>query len=348
MITPNRGFLFTILSLMILAGIGLPCMADAQASLESVEWVAEGQAEAGGPSAEVEVIDLAKRAGVEKVIGSDDRENVGNTTAYPWRTIGRITGRFSNGDGTETSMRGTGVLIGRKTVLTCGHVIVDQQQWAQGMTFAPGKDGSYEPYGRISVVKKRVPKIYFDQEDADYDLGLLVLETAIGNETGYMKMDAKSTSFFDNAGLSIAGYPGDLGETTELYYAFGHSAGLQGNLILHKVDTASGQSGSPVWVYYQEDDLRQLVGVHVRGSTQRNYAVRITDSYFNWINDYLKENDTVYYDTSGSSSTGSTSSRPGDQNESFLGACAGPALGAFILLGFLGFCLIRPGSPVRR
>ncbi len=298
---------------------------------DAVEWTA-ADAVTPEPTGEVEGIDPGKPAAAAKVIGSDDRENVGNTTVFPWRTIGRITGRFEEG-GKVTVVGGTGVLLGRKTVLTCAHVLVDSGQWAQEVHFAPGKDGSSEPYGKVRAIKKRVMKQYFDNENADYDVGMLILEEAVGHQTDYMWMTSKSTSYFNDAGVNVAGYPSDLGGTKQ-YHAFGSTAGMQGGLIRHHADTYAGQSGSPMWIYDKSAGERWVVAIHVRGGDTTNFAVRISESYFTWINDYLKEHDTVYY-----KSTPNSDSGPGSQQAastggvSFCGPYAPLPLGVLLLLG---------------
>jgi len=325
----------------------MPPIAVGQTVIQSgddVEWVAEDASGSQTDRSDDHVIEIVKAPGPEKVIGSDDRENVDDTTVYPWRTIGEIVGEFPSSDGTTLLRRGTGVLIGTKTVLTCAHVLVKDQQWGENTTFTPGKDGSDEPYGRINVARQKVKSGYWNEEDSNYDIALIVLADAIGEQTDYMRIEIKPTSFFDNAGLNIAGYPVDLGNSQKLYHAFGHSDGVYGNLIRHDADTESGQSGSPVWTYNEGENERRLVGVHISGGESYNYAIRITDSFFEWINDTLKEYDSIHYTTPpGSSDDGGSGGNVGTTGGQGTGPVPGlgcPSAGA---LAFMALTVLASG-----
>jgi len=262
-----------------------------------------------------EILEVDKALGAEKVQGKDDRKYVGNTTEFPWCAVGRIACQY----GSRRIPRGTGVMIGTRTVLTCAHSLLIDGEWVKNVTFAPGQDGDEKPYGEIKVVKKRMKSKYFNEEDRDYDIAMMVLEKPIGKTTGYMWIASKSASYFgEPRGLNTAGYPQDLGGSycVRQYRAYGKSCGLNGTgkLIHHYADSWPGQSGSPVWIYNKDAGERWVVGVHVAGGDSYNSAVRISDYYFNWINEYLKENDTISYkpksSSSGSSSTGGTSKTP--------------------------------------
>lgn len=283
---------------------------------DAVEWIDADHADMGSDGSSPEPIGPDKAAGGAKVLGADDRENVGDTTDWPWRTIGRITAEFPDSENTVLMLRGTGVLIGPRTVLTCAHVLVRSQQWANVVTFTPGLNGEKEPYGTYQIVKRQVPQTYWKTEDSDHDLGLMVLSKSIGYTTGYMTLESMAVASLKKIGLNVAGYPSDIGQSAELYHAFGHTDGVVGNQIRHYADTANGQSGSPAWVYYESNQTRRIVGVHIGSAGDHNSAIHINETYFDFINDYLKENDTVYYEaatgltggpTTGSAPSGSES-----------------------------------------
>jgi len=293
--------------------LGVVCLTGRDAAAQTVivrdgavEWLDAAFVDQVGDGARSEPIRLDKTKGGAQILGTDDREKVGDTTASPWRTIGRIVAEFANTDDTVLVLSGTGVLIGRRTVLTCAHVLVRSQEWASAVTFTPGLDGDKEPYGTFQAVKRQVPQTYWEGEESDNDVGLIVLSDSIGYTTGYMTIESIPVASLDRIGLNVAGYPSDVGHGTELYHAFGYTDGVAGNQIRHYADTANGQSGSPAWVYYESDQTRRIVGVHVGSAGDHNSAVHINDTYFDFINDYLKQNDTVHYETS-TGSPGSSS-----------------------------------------
>jgi V8-like Glu-specific endopeptidase len=259
------------------------------------EWIARGwddnRADANNPPD----VPADKTLRSAHIMGQDERVRIDDTTAYPWCTIGLILSEVETAEGTAI-YAGTGTLIGTKTVLTCAHNIVDDdEEWVDNVTFIPGKNRDNEPYGRIRAVKLCVPENYWQNQE-DYDIAMMILETPIGDTTGYMTVKVEPREFFQaDVKLNTAGYPGDLDGCQSLYRAYGYATGMLLDLIQHDMDSSYGQSGSPVWTYDASNEVRELVAVHVIGGTDYNIAVRVSDELFDWINDYLKENDTISY-----------------------------------------------------
>jgi glutamyl endopeptidase len=232
-----------------------------------------------------------KASAAEKVIGKDDRVVVGNTTLFPWRAIGRVEFTRKPDKGT---FQGSGALIGPKTVLTCGHALIGAKRWSTDVTFAPGQNGSSTPYGVIKVVKMQTLTKYWSDEDRNYDIGMMTLEKPIGNTTGYLLINSKPPSYYSNALLNTAGYPWDRGYTNQCY-TYGNSFGTTGNLVTYYIDNVGGQSGSPMWIYTKSNNERRIIAVNVAENDTTNFATQITIDFFKVINDYLKQNDTIYY-----------------------------------------------------
>ncbi len=249
-----------------------------------------------------------KLEAMEKVHGADTRKIVSDTTKFPYCVVGRIKGYSADG---QWVYSGTGTLIGYKTVLTAAHVLVDGGAWITDITFTPGKKNESRPFGSVQVTKKQMKRAYFDSEDPNYDVALMTLAEPIGKQIGYMWIAKRTAAYFrDGTTVNTAGYPSDRSDGQVMYHASGPAQGTTANGVRfhHWADTYGGQSGSPVWLYFSSDDSRRLVGVHVSGGTTYNEAVRISDYWFDWINDYLKENDSIYYpSSSGSSSSGGSS-----------------------------------------
>ncbi|UCD28077.1 MAG: hypothetical protein JSV03_13415 [Planctomycetota bacterium] len=293
------------------------------------EWIADNPAKTSAEAGGLGSIPMGKYPRSAKIIGQDDRVRITDTTAYPWCTIGLVLSEVETAEGTLV-YAGTGTMIGTKTVLTCAHNIVDDQEWVDKVTFIPGKNGDSEPYGQLSAVKLCAPEKFWQNEE-DYDIAMMVLDKPIGNTTDYMRIEVESKELFEDAKLNTAGYAGDIDQCENLYRAFGYANGMLLGLIKHDMDSSYGQSGSPVWIYDSSMGIRSLVAVHVIGSPDYNVAVRISEELFGWINDYLKENDTVWYELPlDQASNGAPPAPPGCGS-----GAAGPlGLAALTLFGF--------------
>ena len=248
------------------------------------------------------------RLHTQRIYNSDDRQPVSNTSVLPFSAIGLIDAQWGR-EANYTARTGTGVLISDRVVLSCAHVVFDSDiGWARTIQFTPGKNGSSEPFGIISVEKAVIQEGWLTDQDDDDDLSLLLLKTSIGQQAGTMTVAVEPTSFFSNAQLNITGYPGDL-QWDQMFSAAGETFGTDGNLIQHYVDGGPGQSGSPMW--FQDGNGHDVtVGVYTGdvdvlegGRVVDTYSigVRINTEFCQWINDFLAANDpTAQVDCDGS------------------------------------------------
>jgi V8-like Glu-specific endopeptidase len=71
---------------------------------------------------------------------------------------------------------------------------------------------------------------------------------------------------------------------TRQYRSFDRTVRLRAGMLEYLDDTCPGHSGSPVWVRrHATMGGRVLVGVHVRGGTAANGAVKLTAPHIRWI-----------------------------------------------------------------
>jgi len=178
-----------------------------------------------------------------QIFGIDSRSHVSNTTVFPWSAVGQVQAFFGN-----VILEGTGAMIGNKTVLTAAHVVYDPSLggWPDFIIFIAGRNGNAKPFGEATVVEHAAPWAWIDREDEASDIAVLVLDQSVGEQTGFFKIAEPDPSFFEGLSLMSSGYPADLNNNFQ-YSAPGPGLGADGNFLLEKIDTESGQSGSPIW-----------------------------------------------------------------------------------------------------
>ena len=216
----------------------------------------------------------------EVVIGRDDRIQITNTTAYPWRTICSliITAR----DGSKWI--GTGWLVGLRTVITAGHVVYMHRHggWARSIEVIPGRNGSIRPYGSCTSSRFHSVKGWTDKKKSSHDYGAIILPHNCDQGKRIGDFGYANLSFFSLLGLKVnlSGYPGDKPRGTQWWHAR-KIRWVTSRRLVYNIDTAGGQSGSPVWRL--RGGKRHAVGIHTNGSSSGNSATRITKPVFNNI-----------------------------------------------------------------
>lgn len=227
-----------------------------------------------------------RRSLLEVVIGTDDRVQIKNTTAYPWRTICslRITAR----DG--SNWIGTGWLVGPRTLITAGHVVYMHRRggWASRIEVIPGRNGSNKPFGSATAFSFRSVKGWTNKKKRSHDYGAIILPSSApyGRQLGYFGY--ANLSFFSLLGrrVNLSGYPADKTSGTQWWHARRIKV-VTGRTLVYNIDSAGGQSGSPVWRL--KNGKRHVVGIHTNGSSSGNSATRIVKPVFNNIKKWKTE-----------------------------------------------------------
>lgn len=219
------------------------------------------------------------------VIGDDDRVEVTNTEAYPWRCICSL--RMQAQDG--ANFIGTGWLVSPRLVLTAGHCVFFHNHggWPSRIEVMPGRRADDMPFGMAVATEFRSVSGWTGDRDREFDYGAILLpaDSRFGDQLGWFGYAVRSDEALDGATLNLSGYPGDKPAGTQWFHARTvQEAGER--VITYQIDTFGGQSGSPVW-QFMSDGSRYGVGIHTNGSLSGNSATRITGEVFDNIMDWV-------------------------------------------------------------
>lgn len=212
----------------------------------------------------------------ESVCGRDDRVEVTNTTAVPWRWICKLIITFPNG----ARYGGTGWFIGPKAVMTAGHCVYSRSNggWARQIKVIPGMRGASRPYGSMIGTSFRSVTGWTNNADPNYDYGCIILPNAsLGNRVGWFGFAALTDASLNNLLVNNSGYPGDKPAGTQWFNA-GRITNVTARKLYYMLDTFGGQSGSPTW--HLLNGQRHAVGIHAYGGCP-NSSARIVTAVFN-------------------------------------------------------------------
>jgi glutamyl endopeptidase len=216
----------------------------------------------------------------ETVHGVDNRVQITNTAAYPWRVHASllITAR----DGSRWV--GTGWFIGPHTLMTAGHVVyiknsgvAGRDGWVRKIEVMPGRNGASLPYGNVTAVRFFSVQGWTVSGDETYDYGAIVLPNDLGKQTGWLGFGVYSDAQLNSSVGNISGYPADKASGTQWYDAR-RIASVGPRKVYYDIDTYGGQSGSAV--YRIENGSRYGVAVHAYGGSVTNSGTRISRPVF--------------------------------------------------------------------
>jgi V8-like Glu-specific endopeptidase len=207
------------------------------------------------------------------IFGADNRR-VLQDTSYPWSTVGLVeTNRGS----------GSGVMIGPRHLLTVSHVIdwtAPEGFAADWVRFTPSYydgDGPFgEAYGaHIYWYVQEDGDGFISGSEGDYDYVVVVLDRRLGETVGWMGARGYDDDWDDLAVWSHMGYPVDLnfGQRPTWQGGFrldGTDAAAQS--ILHQADVFPGQSGGPMFGFWDGDVGPRAVAVQSWQTNSNNGA----------------------------------------------------------------------------
>jgi V8-like Glu-specific endopeptidase len=145
----------------------------------------------------------------------------------------------------------SGSLIGRFTVLTAAHCVVNRQtkQLPEHWMFSAGQTSAGSAVGTSTGVLFYFNSKYLTAADWwMWDLAVVVLDRPLGGTAGWLGFAWAKSGY--TGGLMVAGYPSDK-EEGSLWVQAQSSCRVQwngvGSYLTHKCDTLAGSSGSAMF-----------------------------------------------------------------------------------------------------
>lgn len=266
--------------------------------------------------------ELNKNNPDRQIIGTDDRLPITNPKAWPYRPTVSIHAYYENLFNNELMQYvtlescGTGFLVGSSTLITAGHIVygdktktyyvnniehselednLDNPRFPNEIRIYAALNGNSDitnPYSLFAnVIKINIAKDYFyDSDDSDYDWAILELDRNLGDKTG-------TYSFASNVGCimessTIYGYPED--KDFIMHESPGTILYNTNYQYVHNMDTKPGNSGSPIFINYNQED-NVVCGIHTHRNALTNGGTIINTLIFNLAvyliyesnNDYL-------------------------------------------------------------
>ncbi|MEM6275353.1 MAG: trypsin-like serine protease [Pseudomonadota bacterium] len=220
----------------------------------------------------------------ESLCGGDDRTQVTDTSAPPWRMIAKLFITARNGK----SYVGTGFFISPRTVMTAGHCVFTQETggWAERIEVVPGMNGRYRPFGSATATKFRSVGGWTRNADPAQDYGCIVLPPSarLGDRTGWYGFASLRRRNLKRLLVNVAGYPADKAVGTQWFHA-GRVEAVRRRRLEYLMDTFGGNSGGPAFRADATNGRRHVVGIHNYGGCN-NKASRIDPALFRQMKDW--------------------------------------------------------------
>lgn len=197
-----------------------------------------------------------------------------NELKYPIRTNVKLIVYASD---RKKPHNASGVMISENFVLTAAHCLFNSKKvWIDSLIVIPAYKNSKAPFGKHTSKDFFIFKKYFENKTMGYDIGLIKLNSNIGEKIGYMGLGFKNNFdeiFRDNTFYNFS-YPSKHPYNkninfsgTRMYYKYGNFLGIRNNnnWLYYKGTSMKGESGSAFY------DKNTNIVYGVLATTNSNY-----------------------------------------------------------------------------
>ncbi len=205
------------------------------------------------------------------IFGRDDRSIIRfSPTNLPYSAVARIE--------TDQSYC-SGFMIGPHYAVTTADCLYDKYGgWAKYVKVCPALAAGYSHAGcstgtRMWIMDKNL--------SMDGNVGVVKVDSSLGTYSGWLGYwtipDSKTYDY-----ATVLGYASDE-SMRYMFYSNGYLSGTAyyGTLLQYKMDTTLGSCGGPVVI-----NNEYVVGINAYYGSDYNYAVRLTNSVFNFLQPY--------------------------------------------------------------
>lgn len=218
------------------------------------------------------------------VHGDDDRTKVNPKNSPYCRILALRLGQDTNGNGTCNAWYlGTGFLEGPDVMATAGHNFWSSSDgWVEECRIYVRQNSS--TYGKkfYYPLKWTCPSNYTKSGNTNYDWCAVTLQNNLGSSNGWFGK-GWSKSNINGKRVTVSGYPGD--HAGFQYKDSGKTKSSTTYKVKYDIDTAGGQSGSPVY-----DSNGVVWAIHTYSATSpNNCGNRITEWLYTVLQDKYLE-----------------------------------------------------------
>jgi V8-like Glu-specific endopeptidase len=229
-----------------------------------------------------------------RIVPAANLYSAGATAGYPFTAVCEVQAHFPSG----VTESGSGAMVDSFHCLTAAHMLYRAEYggWATSVRVIPEYANGTGRFGTAWATYERVDGSWPSYEQSHpnsisstvHDIGLLTLNTNIGNQTGWFGFGYNTdNSWFNARYFETAGYPSGLGYNGQgMYYCYGEVNGVTNYDISFSEGNLSdipGQSGSPLWYTGNHVIYGVLSGATGFSNYDTGFAAEITPSVFNWL-----------------------------------------------------------------